>query len=87
VPLCRGSSMFESLILSHHSKFTCECNEEDINDDDDDDVKPVPHTEPHQPSEWDHIAFSRSLIFAGARRNPATCGTNHGFPDANQLDS
>jgi len=33
--LCR----FESLILSHHSRYkvTCECSEEDINDDDDDD--------------------------------------------------
>ena len=32
------SSRFESLILSHHSRYkvTCECNEEDINDDDDD---------------------------------------------------
>ena len=30
----RGSSRFESLILSHHSRFTCECNEEEINDDD-----------------------------------------------------
>jgi len=31
-------SRFESLILSHHSGFsvTCECNEEEINDDDDD---------------------------------------------------
>ena len=27
---------FESLILSHHSRFTCECNKEEINDDDDD---------------------------------------------------
>jgi len=27
---------FESLIVSHHSRFTCECNKEDINDDDDD---------------------------------------------------
>ena len=34
VPLFRGSSRFESLILSHLSRFTCECNEEDINDDD-----------------------------------------------------
>ena len=34
-PSC--SSRFQSLILSHHSrlKITCECNEEDINDDDD----------------------------------------------------
>ena len=33
----RGSSRFESLILSHHSRYkvTCECNEEDISDDDD----------------------------------------------------
>jgi len=30
-------SRFESLILSHHSRFTCECNKEEINDDDDDD--------------------------------------------------
>jgi len=37
VPLFRGSSRFESLILSHRSGFsvTCECNEEEINDDDD----------------------------------------------------
>ena len=26
--LFRGSSRFESLISSHHSKFTCECNKE-----------------------------------------------------------
>ena len=31
-----GSSRFESLILSHHSRFTCECNKEEINDDNDD---------------------------------------------------
>ena len=39
VPLFRGSSRFEGLILSHHSRYkvTCECNEEGINDDDDDD--------------------------------------------------
>ena len=32
-----GSSRFESLILSHHSRFNvaCECNKEEINDDDD----------------------------------------------------
>jgi len=29
-------SRFESLVLSHHSRFTCECNKEEINDDDDD---------------------------------------------------
>ena len=31
VPLFRGSSRFESLILSHHSRYkvTCECNEKD----------------------------------------------------------
>ena len=33
-------SRFESLILSHHSRFTCECNIEEINDDDDDDDNP-----------------------------------------------
>ena len=33
VPLFRGRSRFENLILSHHSRFTCECNTEDINDD------------------------------------------------------
>ena len=33
---------------------------------------------PHQPSERDQIAFFRSLICTGARRNPATCGTNQG---------
>jgi len=32
----RGSSRFESLISSHHSRFIYECNEEEINDDDDD---------------------------------------------------
>jgi len=39
VPLFRGSSRFESLILSHHSRFnvTCECNTEESNDDGDDD--------------------------------------------------
>jgi len=30
-------SRFESLILSLHSRFTCNCNKEEINDDDDDD--------------------------------------------------
>jgi len=35
VPLFHGSSRFESLILSHHSRFECECNTEEINDDDD----------------------------------------------------
>ena len=39
VPLFRGSSRFESLILSHHSRFTCECNREEIDDDDDDDFE------------------------------------------------
>ena len=36
-----GSSRFESLILSNHSRFniTCECNKEEINDDD---VQSVP---------------------------------------------
>ena len=37
MPLFRGSNRFESLILSHHSRFECECNKEEINDDDDDD--------------------------------------------------
>ena len=39
MPLFRGNSRFESLLLSHHSRYnvTCECNEEDIDDDDDDD--------------------------------------------------
>ena len=34
VPHFRGSSRFESL---HHSRLTCECNQEEIHDDDDDD--------------------------------------------------
>ena len=35
VPLFRGSSRFESSILSHHSRrVTCECHTEDIKDDD-----------------------------------------------------
>jgi len=35
LPLFRGSSRFESLILSHHSRFnvTCECNKVELNDD------------------------------------------------------
>jgi len=33
VPLFRGSCRFESLILSHHSRFTCACNKEEMNDD------------------------------------------------------
>ena len=33
VPHFRGSSRFESL---HHSRFTYECNKEEIDDDDDD---------------------------------------------------
>jgi len=37
VPLFRGSSRFESLILSHHSGFSvaCKCHEEEINNNDD----------------------------------------------------
>jgi len=33
VPLLHGSSRFGSLILSQHSRLTCECNEEEIDDD------------------------------------------------------
>ena len=32
MPLFRGSSIFESLMLSHHSRFTCECDKEEIKD-------------------------------------------------------
>ena len=40
VPLFRGSSRFESLILSQHfRRVTCECDEEDVNDDDDDESR------------------------------------------------
>jgi len=39
VPLFRGSSRFERLILSHHSRFACECNKAEIDDDDDDAIK------------------------------------------------
>ena len=35
MPLVLGSSRLESLTLLHHSGFTCECNQEEINDDDD----------------------------------------------------
>jgi len=28
------------VISSHHSRITCECNKEEINDDDDDDGRP-----------------------------------------------
>jgi len=34
VSLFRDSSRFESLDVSHHSRFTCERNKEEINDDD-----------------------------------------------------
>ena len=34
MPLFRGSSTCESLILSHHSRFTRNCNKEEIDDDD-----------------------------------------------------
>ena len=49
MPLFRGSSRFESLIVSHHARFTCECNNEEIIDDDDDDdvgspVSPAPQS-------------------------------------------
>ena len=33
VPLFRGRRSFESLILSHHSRFTRECHKELMNDD------------------------------------------------------
>ena len=35
-----GSSKFERLVASHHSGFSvaCECNEEEIGDDDDDEI-------------------------------------------------
>jgi hypothetical protein len=36
VPLFHGSSRFGSFISSPHSRFTCECNKEEFNDDDDD---------------------------------------------------
>ena len=32
VPLFRGSSRFESLILPRHSRFECECNQEYMTD-------------------------------------------------------
>ena len=38
VPLFRGSSRLESLILSYHSRFACECNKEESIDKKDDDV-------------------------------------------------
>ena len=34
VPLFHDSRKFESLILSHHSRFTCDFNQEKFNDDD-----------------------------------------------------
>ena len=36
VPLFRGSSRFESLILLHYFMFTCEYNKEETKDDKDD---------------------------------------------------
>jgi len=39
--LFRDSSRFESLIVSHHLRFTCECNKEE-NDNDDDDAGGAP---------------------------------------------
>jgi len=43
-PAAVTARSFESLILSHHSRYkvTCECNVEEINDDDDDDVTAPP---------------------------------------------
>ena len=35
VSFFRGRSRVESLVLSHHSRFTWGCNEEEINEDDD----------------------------------------------------
>ena len=37
VPLFRGGSRFQSLILTHHSRFTGECNEAETDDDVDND--------------------------------------------------
>jgi len=34
-PLCGGAELSESLIVSHHSRFTCECDKEEIDDEDD----------------------------------------------------
>ena len=43
----RTPSRLESLISSHHSRrVTCECSEEDINDDDDDDVRTSDYVPP-----------------------------------------
>ena len=42
MPLFRGSSRCESLILSHRSRFTCECNKEEIDDDDNETRKAGP---------------------------------------------
>jgi len=36
--LFRSSSRLESLILSNLTRFTCECSEEEIDDDDDNDI-------------------------------------------------
>ena len=41
VPLFRGNNRFGSLVSSHHPRFTCECNQEKINDDDDDASTPA----------------------------------------------
>ena len=53
VSINAAPSRFESLILSHHSKFevTSECYKEEINDDeDDDDASPPPY--PSQQSSY-----------------------------------
>ena len=65
VPLFRGSSRFESLILSHHSGFSvaCECNEEDINDDDDGEgVEGVPVARKGSLQVREHPSSSSSLL-------------------------
>ena len=58
MPLVRGSSGFESLILSHHSRFTCECNQEEIDEDDDD-----YHTPPSEPSPLDLPLGCQTFFF------------------------
>ena len=68
VPLVRGSGRFESLILSRHSRSTCEFTKEEINDDDDDDehrwtppLRLSASARPHLVAETLHISVLDTL--------------------------
>ena len=67
-----GSSRFESLILSHHSRFACECNKEEINDDG---GVPGRAATPFQ-SRIQHLSLATSFNYIGYARNDRYRGTS-----------